>query len=363
MNRKQLTGNITATGIGLLTSFVLLEIMFRTVLPAAQLPESTYDTTYHIPKFVPGEGRYTIGKFCEKAGLWHINEQGWNSPYDYVSDSRKKIAIIGDSYVEAFQVDIQKSFGPIVQSFAPKELQVMSFGTSGAPLSQYLQISRYVNLVYNPEILVLNLVHNDFDESIAPDNIPSSYLRFYQVNDSTFNECKIKPFKKRSFFSSLLNKTATGRYLMHNLKITKFQLAKSSGVLVDSISENVYDANIDVRRVNKMKQKITSATKEILNIIRRELPNTRIIVMIDGLRKEIYDGNLSNGSQINWINEMVKNICESMGVEFIDLTHFFASDFKKNNKAFEFSYDWHWNEIGHRVAAKALYQQIKIKDN
>lgn len=363
MNRKQLTGNITAIGIGLLTSFVLLEIIFRTVLPAAQLPESTYDATYHIPKFEPGEGRYTIGKFCEKAGRWHINEQGWNSPYNYINDNRKKIAIVGDSYIEAFQVDVEKSVGPIVQTFAPEQFQVMSFGTSGAPLSQYLQLSRYVTQVFKPEILVLNLVHNDFDESIAPDNSPFLFLRLFQVNDSIFKECAIEPMKKRGLASTLFNYTATGRYLMHNLKITNMPWGRTVPEQVDSTNAPIYNANIDVRKVTNMQQQITTATYTIIHTLRKELPNTRIIIMMDGLRKEIYEGTPLNQSNIRWINDMVQHACETEGLEFIDLTNSFAPDYQKNKTTFEFPYDWHWNEYGHRIAAKALYQQITSKTN
>jgi hypothetical protein len=363
MNRKQLKDNITATAIGLLTSVVLLEIIFRTVLPAAQLPESTFDDTYRIPKFLPGEGQYTIGKFCAKAGWWHINEQGWNSPYNYIIDNRKKIAIIGDSYIEAFQVDVDKSVGPVLQTFAPEQFQVMSFGTSGAPLSQYLQLSRYISHTFKPEIVVLNLVHNDFDESIAPDNNPNLYLRLYQVNDSTYKECGIEPMKKKSLTSTLLSYTATGRYLMHNLKIQTMQWGKSAPETTDTTAAPVYNANIDVRKVSSMQKQITAATNTICQTLRRELPHTRIIIMMDGLRKEIYEGTSVSQSNIRWMTEMVQHACETQDIEFIDLTNAFAADYQKNKKVFEFPYDWHWNEHGHRIAAQALYQQLTSKTN
>jgi len=360
MNKKELKDNIAAVAIGLITTVVLLEIIFRTVLPAAQLPESTYDATYHIPKFVPGEGHYTIGKFCEKAGQWHINDQGWNSPYNYITDNRKKIAIIGDSYIEAFQVDVEKSVGPVVQSFAPEQFQVMSFGTSGAPLSQYLQLSRYVTQVFKPEILVLNLVHNDFDESVADKHLRKTYLRYLKINDSLFVEDSIEKSPKASLLSRVLNSTATGRYLLHNLKIHKMDITSlfKSKPLTDTTS---FNANVDVKKIHTQQQAIRKVTELILLQFKKEFPSVRLILMIDGLRKEIYDNMPPGESNIVWMNTMVKELAIQQHIEFIDLTEAFAADYQKNKKAFEFSYDWHWNEHGHRIAAEALYQQLLLK--
>lgn len=362
MNKKKIKENILATIIGLITVVVLLEIIFRTLLPAARLPESTFDVTYRIPKFLPGEGQYTIGKFCIKAGKWHINTEGWNSPYEYENDSRPKVAIIGDSYVEAFQVDVEKSVGPVLQNLTGSQYHVMSFGTSGAPLSQYLQLSRYAQK-FKPEIIVFNLVHNDFDESIAPDNTPATYLHYFQVNDSTFKECDIQHLKKKGLVSTLLNYSATGRYLLHNLKIQEMNWGTSGAQKKATDSLPLYNANIDVKKVTALRKEITVVTDQAIRTLRAENPDTRIIFMMDGLRKEIYENTPVEQSNIRWMTTMVSELCHQHGVEFIDLTEAFAADYQKNNTHFEYPHDWHWNEYGHRIAAQALYQQITSKTN
>ena len=92
---------------------------------------------------------------------------GWNYPIDYYPINDKKlIAVIGDSYIEAFQVDVDKNYPFLLREKLKNDYEVYAFGKSGAPLSQYLHISRYVNRHFDPDILIFNLVHNDFDESI-----------------------------------------------------------------------------------------------------------------------------------------------------------------------------------------------------
>ena len=46
------------------------------------------------------------------------------------------------------------------------QFDVYGFGKSGAPLSQYLQMTRYVIKHFDPEIIVINVIRNDFDESL-----------------------------------------------------------------------------------------------------------------------------------------------------------------------------------------------------
>ncbi len=358
MSMKKINENVLATVIGLVTVVVLLEIIFRTLLPAAHLPESTFDVTYRIPKFLPGEGQYTIGKFCIKAGHWHINNAGWNSPYDYVNDQRKKVAIIGDSYIEAFQVDIEQSIGPILQKKLGSEYQVMSFGTSGAPLSQYLHMSRYVRKEFRPDVLVFNIIHNDFDESLTDERYSKMYLRYKKVNDSTFAEDDVLPSKKASTLFSLFNYMATGRYLLHNLKVQQLQWPSATTNSDSTATPPVFNANIDVVRVTSLQQDITTVVNTILQTIKKENPDTRIIFVMDGLRMEIYSGTYPESSNVSWINLMMSELCKKNGVEYVDLSETFARDYTTYRKKFEFPFDWHWNTYGHGVAASALHQQL-----
>ncbi|HEY9182375.1 MAG TPA: SGNH/GDSL hydrolase family protein, partial [Gammaproteobacteria bacterium] len=150
---------------------LVLEVVFRTAIPAAARPQAFFDATTSIWKLdrsVQAEGLATIGKLAQQRARWRINNEGWNSPIDYATEkSRSRVAVIGDSYVEALQVDIERSYPNLLASELGSAWEVYAFGVSGAPLSQYLHMARYVVARFSPDVLVLNLVHNDFTESYA----------------------------------------------------------------------------------------------------------------------------------------------------------------------------------------------------
>jgi hypothetical protein len=360
---KKILQNTFAILLGIGFTLLLLEIVFRTAMPAASLPKSLWNSEYNIPSFEPGtSGKYSFGKFCHTGGKWQINNEGWNSPYDYTKNNKPTIAIFGDSYIEAFQIDVEKSLGPVLQNKLAPQFNVFSFGTSGAPLSQYLQLARYANRKFEPQIMVLNLIHNDFDESIAAQQYNKLYLRYRKINDSTFAEDGIEKNPEASFRFKMLNATATGRYLLHNLKIQEMDF--NSFFKRKSTSDTAaFNANIDVKKVLAQQDDIRKVTELILLQLKKEFPSTRLILLMDGLRKEIYDNTPPEESNIIWMNTMVKELANQHNIEFIDLTEAFAADYQKNNTHFESPYDWHWNEYGHRIAAETLYQQITSKTN
>lgn len=149
--------------------FILLEVFFRTVIRADDPPRSLYDENEKMFYFsnVKETGITTIGRFAEIKAHWRVNNMHWNYPLDYSPGKDKKlIAVIGDSYIEAFQVDADKKYPCVLRDMINNEYEVYAFGISGAPLSQYLNISRYVKRHFKPDIIIFNIVHNDFDESI-----------------------------------------------------------------------------------------------------------------------------------------------------------------------------------------------------
>ena len=97
----------------LVASFVLLELVLTFVIPVSEFPSYHYDQDERILRFSPSaqrDGVFTVGMLAQQRGRWHINNRGWNSPIDFGSTKKnRRIAIIGDSYVEALQVDVEHS--------------------------------------------------------------------------------------------------------------------------------------------------------------------------------------------------------------------------------------------------------------
>jgi len=344
----------------LIIIFIILEILSRLFFPGAQNPSAFFDHENRMVKYSDENGKtgtYTIGKFSQQRGRWRINNDGWNSPFDYFIGKGKKkirIAVIGDSYIESFQVDIDKSYPSLLKNKLGDNYDVYSFGVSGAPLSQYLHISRYVNKKYNPDIFIFNIIHNDGAESIA--GLYSRKECFLTFNLKSHKITEILPiYLERGYkkipFGKLLKKSSFLRYLYGNLKINQlFRTRKNDNKEIN--------ANIVVDEVYRIKDYIKRVIIYFMDVITKELAGKRVIFVMDAPRNDIYSDNLDKSS-ILFLNRIMYEQCKKYGFEFLDLTGSINKDFKLRHIKFNSELDGHWNEYGHQFVSQQVLELLE----
>jgi hypothetical protein len=344
----------------LLVIFLLLEIASRIFFPGNDAPKTIYDEKDRLVKYnrdYGTTGLWTAGRFSQQRARWHINNDGWNSPIDFFPEKKpgvKRIAVIGDSFVEAWQVDSDKAYPDLMEDSLGPKYEVYRFGIAGAPLSQYLHMSRYVEKKYSPDIYIFNLVHNDFHESVnGVLNIPY-YMTIKMNADSSFTEVQpVKPEHRNNRVPGgfLLRKSSFCRYVYYNLNlINKFKSKKWN--------PKETEMNLGVNEILSRKDLLQAVTRYMLATIKAELGSKKIIFVMDGARRNIYNGNLAT-ARITWLNSMVGGVCKELDFPFIDLTPYMLEDYKKNGKRFETDYDGHWDEYGHQFVASVLYEYFK----
>jgi len=335
---------------------VLCELFFRFVIPACEIPYTYFDPDDQILRFdthAPREGIVTTGKFAQQRSRWRINNYGWNSAIDYVpfpQRTKPLIAIIGDSYIEGFHVNVEDHLSAVLGELVKDDYDVYSFGLSGMPLSQYLQVSRYVNRHFRPEVLVFNMIHNDFDESVR-DLMDFPYFLQLTYKNGEFFEAPPDPYRP-SAKRRILRKSALVRYMWLNLQM-QFTLRQ----ILDKPSKDNFNANIDVKKATDNSEIIEGATFFLIKKIREENPDKKLIFMIDGPRNDIYSG-ITYNSNVLWIHNLLREACAQNNSYFIDLTQAFSEKFNQEGLKFNSDHDFHWNEVGHRVAAHALYKSL-----
>src|SRR5918995_5517430 len=181
---RELWLNLLLACASLLFFFLFCElIVFRFVLPASDMPENAF--AEGVIRYVPEQtGVYRLGDDIEAP--YRINEDGWNSGVPDYREERApgvgRIAVIGDSYVEAFVVPFDASFAELTQKDLRARgcpVEVYRFGISGAPFSQYLHVLQREALDFRPDWVVVSLIHNDFTESFEfkPGRYTSSFLK------------------------------------------------------------------------------------------------------------------------------------------------------------------------------------------
>ena len=342
---------------------LILEVFFRLVIRADDPPRSIFDEEEKMFYFSNKRetGICTRGRFAEIKAKWRVNNMHWNYPIDYYPRKDKKlIAVIGDSFISAFQVDVDKKYPFLLHDMLKNEFEVYAFGIDGAPLSQYLNISRYVNRHFNPDIFIFNLVYNDFDESINKLTPGRNWFLKVIVNEDgpiTESIPVTKPdLPQYRLWKRLLYKSALFRYLYLNVHTKEIHHKKITP------SKDNFEANVKADDIDVNRDIIYKATDYILKTIRNENKEKRIIFILDGLRGDIYENRL-NKSRLLWIGEMMDELCNNYQIEYIDLTPEMEQEFINNNKKFDFKIDNHWNEYGHKFVANVLYEYLNRSNN
>lgn len=338
----------------LLILFLVLEVVFRFVVPAAEKPLAVFDQENSLLRSDISSrktGTYTMGKLAEIRASWRTNNYGWNSLIDYSSErsNKKLICLIGDSYIRALQVDVGKDISSLLRKKTQPEYEVYSFGHDGAPLSQYLHMSRYANRYFRPDIFVFLLLHNDFDESIAS-LVHRPYFLQLSIDDKKIEE--IQPTKPRLY--QFLTYSAVFRYLYSNLKLASLYFN-----LIQDPED--FNANVNVKSLSNRRDTVELGAEYLLKQIQAENMGKRIIFMMNAPVDDIYNDKMQTSSII-WINRIVKDLCVKNNLECIDLTSAFAEDYKARRQRFDFKMDGHWNEHAHHLASEVLFDYLMASE-
>lgn len=364
----------------LIITILLLELILSFLMPLPSRPETIYDQPTDILKFSPesGTGTYTKGKFFQIRADWSINNAGWNSLVDYKADTEKdRIAIIGDSYVEALQVDVDEKYAHLMRNMLGPDTEVYSFGKSLYALPQYLHVSRHVVETYNPSTLIINVVHNDFEESLEGEGADLRHQALMQLivgEDSTITERSpyYHPYLQQrlnpGWVRSLMLKSRLQRYIRYPdfLGIQPFRMAQGFLNQSDSDSDSdneqkdpQYEANVNVEEIDSKEVQIRLATEYVIRTIREENPDKKIIFVMDTPRGFIYRDVPVENSGVYWLHQLMEEMTTKYDVGFIDLTSVMKKDYLENGKEFNSEVDTHWNEHGHQLVAKTLTEYLK----
>ena len=348
----------TALAVGsLLFIFLAAElIVFRFILPATDIPRNAFiDGVIRHQPDQRGYARIASGEAVPYA----INHQGWNSGHERYrlekpADS-KRIAVIGDSYVEALAVPYDQSVAENLEKKLNAEgeaAEIYRFGISGAPLSQYLHMLEREVVRYDPYLVILLLIHNDFDESFRfkVGRYTSSFLKLKMDGNEVVDE--IEPAVYEEGWLDYLRMSATFRYLFYQQNLNPQALRQ----LVFGQSE-AYEANVEVDQMQRRWTQIETATDYLFRRLRETSARHgfNLLLVMDANRQDIY-ANISSEEKDGAarLNKLAADVALRHGIPFLDLETTFAADWKKNRSHFEFPNDNHWNCRGHMKAAEAI---------
>lgn len=355
----------------LLLSLLLVEIMLRLLIPVADRPAYRFDNEAGLMTLRPYErGTFTLGVWGEVLSAdFTINNAGWNAPRDYVAEKSPdtlRIAIIGDSFIEALQVEQSESVSGRLETLLngeSKRVEVYSFGISGAPLSNYLLMMRYAAERYAPDLFIINIVENDFETSLAHVYPTPHFLQY--TFDSAGNLIEIPPTDPEpSFLRRNLRRFALVRYFYYNLQVTT----------LEELRERLRPRTPSGERIDMAAMPpvtLADADPEIVTMVDYTLGQMRqisaqadaeLLLVIDAFRPAYYD-NLSQqiieNHPLFLNNRIVREAATEHEIELLELVYSFKASFETYGDYLDFyPDDPHWNKLGHGLVAQYIVARL-----
>ena len=352
--------NISVSLASIVLFLALFEfVVFRFIWLAADAPRLDY--VNDVVRYAPHQqGVWRIRN--ELAAPYRINGQGWNSGVgDYARERRVgtlRIAVVGDSFIEALQVATTDSVAEVLGRNLSNDshaVEVYRFGIGGAPLSQYVHIIEKEVASYRPDWIVVNVVHNDFDESyqFVQGRYTSSFMKFRIENGRAVGELPPTPWRATSM--EFLRRTATARFFLYRWQVRP-------QLVVDFFLPRAAKAAATHAGVDRAPAPhpdlvaVADYGTARLAAVAKSLGASLLIVM-DGDRHRIYTGDTTSPAFA--YNRMMAAAASKHDVALLDLHPLFAAHWAANRRPFNFATDWHWNELGHSLAGTAIAEHIK----
>ncbi len=323
-----------------LITLVIAEITVRVLFPdwAPRTPRLVqfwqHDELYgwsHIPST---SGRFKSFGFDVQVD---INAQGFRGPVATpVRDpSKKRVLVIGDSFVWGFGVEQEETFVSRMAEQCP-ELEVINFGVSGYSTDQELLLFTEVGKPLEPDVVVLVVASNDFS-----DNIRSTVNVYYQKPVFQLEGKRLvlsnRPVPAPNFFVEQTSSLARQSYLLTQIGRTIQGLSLSRE---RKPAEKKKDAQAQGRTPTFPRSKAEYVTTLLIQKFLQEVEATGA--------KPALVFNDARGQHISAFLGLEDLAVAQLG----DLKH------EPDPERYHLRGDYHWNAAGHDLVAQRLLSAL-----
>jgi hypothetical protein len=296
---------------------------------------------------------WSAGPTFHLVNIVRTNNYGFINSQDYLEDAKTPLlAVIGDSYIEAFQVKFSETLaGRLARQFEGKA-RVYSYAISGSALSQYLAYAEYAARRFQARAEVINIIGNDFDESLLKYKQLPGYHYFAEAGDGGLRLERVD--YAPSWVHDLVRHSALARYLFINLALGELaqrleQRGSKSGQTPEYVANTL--AEVEPERIADSQRSVRQFLDELP--ARTGLPTQDVLFVLDGIRPNLYNESAlerAGASYYGAMRDYFTSEAQNRGFEVLDLQPRFVDHYRNHHARFEFDHDYHWNSLGHEVA-------------
>jgi hypothetical protein len=287
------------------------------------------------------------------ANRGRVNNAGFVNDQDYRKDGELPLlAVIGDSMIEAAMVPYRETLQGRLANASAGKLRVYSFATAGAPLSQYLIWARHAVREYGARALVINVVSNDFDESLAAYKTSAGFWHYVSDEDGRLR-LRLSEYRPGRLRDAVVA-SALARYVLFNMQVTarwselRAFLFNRPAAATPAQAGDAVDAH-----VRDSLAAIDAFFRDLPEYA--GLPPSRILFTVEGFRYP----DVASAQVGGYFDRMRRALLEkagSLGYDAIDLDRTFFERHRRSGERFEFARDGHWSGIGHAAAFDAVME-------
>ncbi len=310
----------------------------------------------------------------EKEGFsrGRINSLGlrdYEIPYEKPENS-KRILILGDSFMEALQVEIDSGFPKLLQTYIGGALPWHSIKTINAGRGGMGTAEEYLWYVtegvkYHPDLVLLAFsVGNDLrdnSKALTGPGVFKPYITFAADTfwvDASFSESRSYIFM--TLFWPLFNNSVLAAETVRRVAAFKMgaeepgnapcsKSADAFNIKPDSLWDNAYAAT------GKLVTMLNDAVK-------RSSSAFCIMIIPDPYQVSDTESDCVKGADLRKPNNFLREIADAQGIPVFDLTDTLEQEYQRTG---EYMYGFgenlgkgHWNESGHRLAAKTMASDV-----
>jgi hypothetical protein len=336
-----------------LIPFTLLEGAFRLLPVSSPPPIEPVTPEQPIAHFAPrADYVYSAGWNFAIRSHKHTNNYGFNNIADYHPQQRSPLLmVIGDSFVEAHEVDAGKSAAELLNAGLGGAGRVYSIGLSGAALSQYLATAGYACAAFRPQALAFVIIGNDFDESLLKYSDEPQLHHFDDQGRLVLAGYELPLAKK------VLRRSAFIRYVMYNA-MTGARLNQIRDLLRGSQAV----ATAATARAASEAERLRDSQRAV-DLFLEQLPARcnveprSVLFVLDAVRPEIYSAQTMPAAENGFQGKMRAYLgaeARRRGYQVLDMQPVFIARHALDGARFEFPTDKHWNALGHELVAQAM---------
>ena len=268
-----------------------------------------------------------------------------------------RILIIGDSQVEAVQVELPKTFFKILERKLNNEgfhVEVISLGKSGYGPKEALDLYKDIGRRFDPDLVIWSFTFNN--------DITDSYPEFQKmVHERKVNNIsRIPDFLESSKIATFLY-TRRWKQESNSLSVLRDTVLGDEFSYINKISN--WDNLVFLKRwPSVIEQPWKSFEKYYVDLI-EEIHNDGKEIITISTSGAYPDYLLRTNGNLDWDfdkpNQLVGEISEENSVKFLSMEAQYELFRKRTGEKIIFNNDGHLNEAGHKLVAETLFSEVK----